>query len=127
MALGRGRGAGENAPDVIANPLVQGLKGDLLRAETKMSELSMRVGPNHPQFQQQHPLPDPLEPVEALAERLDELRQDTTVPYVTPMHSTEIVHTGDQLRVVDRCAASPYFSRPGRPRLAADYQHQHRR
>ncbi len=47
------RGSAEGAPDVIANPLVQGLKGDLLRAEAKLQELSMRLGPNHPQFQQQ--------------------------------------------------------------------------
>jgi len=50
---GIARGAGESAPDVIANPLVQGLKGDLLRAEAKLSELATRLGPNHPQYQQQ--------------------------------------------------------------------------
>ena len=47
------RGSAEGAPDVIGNPLVQGLKGDLLRAEAKLQELSTRLGPNHPQFQQQ--------------------------------------------------------------------------
>src|SRR5258706_9674453 len=46
-------GATENAPDVIANPLVQGLKGELLRGEAKLQELSTRLGPNHPQYQQQ--------------------------------------------------------------------------
>ena len=61
---GIARGAGESAPDVLANPLVQGLKGDLLRAESKLSELSTRLGPNHPQFQQQQA------EVQALRERI---------------------------------------------------------
>ena len=61
---GIARGAGESAPDVLANPLVQGLKGDLLRAEAKLSELSTRLGPNHPQYQQQQA------EVQALRERI---------------------------------------------------------
>jgi chain length determinant protein EpsF len=44
----------EVSPDVIANPLVQGLKGELLRAESKLHELSTRIGPNHPQYVQQN-------------------------------------------------------------------------
>jgi chain length determinant protein EpsF len=56
--------AAEGAPDVIANPLVQGLKGDLLRAEAKLQELATRLGPNHPQFQQQQA------EVQALRERI---------------------------------------------------------
>jgi chain length determinant protein EpsF len=59
-----GRGAADSAPDVLANPLVQGLKGDLLRAESKLSELSTRLGPNHPQYQQQQA------EVQALRERI---------------------------------------------------------
>ncbi|HUP97851.1 MAG TPA: chain length determinant protein EpsF [Usitatibacter sp.] len=43
----------ENLPEVLANPLVQTLKTELLRAEAKLQELSMRVGENHPQYQQQ--------------------------------------------------------------------------
>jgi polysaccharide biosynthesis transport protein len=43
----------ETSPDVIANPLVMGLKGELLRAEAKLQELATRIGPNHPQYQQQ--------------------------------------------------------------------------
>lgn len=43
----------ESAPDVIANPLVQALKTELLRAEAKLSELATRLGPNHPQYVQQ--------------------------------------------------------------------------
>lgn len=46
------RGAG-SMPEVLANPLVQSLKGEVLRAESKLAELSTRLGPNHPQYQQQ--------------------------------------------------------------------------
>jgi uncharacterized protein involved in exopolysaccharide biosynthesis len=38
---------------VLANPLVQTLKGEVLRGESKLSELATRLGPNHPQYQQQ--------------------------------------------------------------------------
>jgi chain length determinant protein EpsF len=43
----------DTLPEVIANPLVTTLKTELLRAESKLSELSTRVGPNHPQYIQQ--------------------------------------------------------------------------
>jgi chain length determinant protein EpsF len=43
----------ESLPEVLANPLLQTLKTELLRAEAKLQELSTRVGPNHPQYQQQ--------------------------------------------------------------------------
>lgn len=45
--------AGDASPDVIANPMVQALKTDLLRAEAELQQLSTRVGPNHPQYIQQ--------------------------------------------------------------------------
>ena len=45
--------APDSLPEVLANPLVQTLKTELLRAESKLQELSTRVGPNHPQYQQQ--------------------------------------------------------------------------
>ena len=40
-------------PEVLGNPLVQALKTDMLRAESKLEELSTRLGPNHPQYIQQ--------------------------------------------------------------------------
>ena len=43
----------ESLPEVLGNPLVQSLKTELLRAESKLQELSTRLGPNHPQYQQQ--------------------------------------------------------------------------
>jgi chain length determinant protein EpsF len=43
----------ETVPEVIANPLVTALKTELLRAESKLAELSTRVGPMHPQYIQQ--------------------------------------------------------------------------
>jgi chain length determinant protein EpsF len=48
-----GKRASETLPEVIANPLVTTLKTELLRAESKLSELSTRVGENHPQYIQQ--------------------------------------------------------------------------
>jgi chain length determinant protein EpsF len=54
--LGQTRSAAthkESLPEVLANPLVQTLKTEVLRAESKLQELSTRLGPNHPQYQQQ--------------------------------------------------------------------------
>ena len=51
---------GDASPDVIANPMVQALKTDLLRAEAQLQELSTRVGPNHPQYIQQKAQVDAL-------------------------------------------------------------------
>jgi chain length determinant protein EpsF len=48
-----GKRASDTLPEVIANPLVTTLKTELLRAESKLSELSTRVGENHPQYIQQ--------------------------------------------------------------------------
>jgi chain length determinant protein EpsF len=48
-----GSGNPESLPEVLANPLIQSLKGELLRAEAKLQELSTRLGPNHPQYRQQ--------------------------------------------------------------------------
>jgi len=45
------RASGEDSPDVASNPLVQGLKADIARAESKLADLSQRVDRNHPQFQ----------------------------------------------------------------------------
>jgi chain length determinant protein EpsF len=52
--------AADTLPEVIANPLVTTLKTELLRAESKLSELSTRVGPNHPQYIQQQQEVDAL-------------------------------------------------------------------
>jgi protein tyrosine kinase modulator len=49
----RGNTHKESLPEVLANPLVQTLKGEVLRGESKLSELATRLGPNHPQYQQQ--------------------------------------------------------------------------
>lgn len=37
-------------PDVMSNGLLQSLKADLVRAESKLAELSERLGANHPQY-----------------------------------------------------------------------------
>ena len=40
------------SPEVQQDPLVQSLKNDLARAETKLAEISLNVGENHPQRMQ---------------------------------------------------------------------------
>ena len=44
-------GNGDESPDLAANPIVQNLKIEITRAESKFSELKQRIGPNHPQYQ----------------------------------------------------------------------------
>ncbi|HXF80970.1 MAG TPA: chain length determinant protein EpsF [Usitatibacter sp.] len=44
---------GDATPEVVANPLVSNLKGQLLTAESKLHEMSTRLGPNHPDYIQQ--------------------------------------------------------------------------
>jgi chain length determinant protein EpsF len=43
----------ETLPEVLGNPIIQALKTEVLRGEAKLKELSTRLGPNHPQYQQQ--------------------------------------------------------------------------
>ena len=43
---------GELSPDVQASTAVQAIKADLARTEAKLSEVSLTLGPNHPQRQQ---------------------------------------------------------------------------
>lgn len=38
-------------PEVVANPMLQGLMSDLGRAEARMQQLSARLGPAHPEYQ----------------------------------------------------------------------------
>jgi chain length determinant protein EpsF len=40
---------GEMSPDAQASPVVQGLRSELNKAENKLTELSVNLGPNHPQ------------------------------------------------------------------------------
>jgi chain length determinant protein EpsF len=40
---------GELSPDVQASPVVQNLRGELNKAENKLTEVSVSLGPNHPQ------------------------------------------------------------------------------
>jgi chain length determinant protein EpsF len=47
-AMGR---SGNSMPEVVSNPLLQTLSGDLGRAEARLQQLSARLGPNHPEYQ----------------------------------------------------------------------------
>jgi chain length determinant protein EpsF len=44
------RGA-DALPEVLANPLIQSLKGELAKQEAKLRELGVQLGPNHPQYE----------------------------------------------------------------------------
>jgi chain length determinant protein EpsF len=44
------RGA-SSMPEVVANPLLQTLSGDLGRAEARLKQLAARLGPAHPEYQ----------------------------------------------------------------------------
>jgi chain length determinant protein EpsF len=50
----------ETLPEVLANPLIQTLKGDLMRGEAKLTEMGTRLGPNHPDYIQQKEANDAL-------------------------------------------------------------------
>lgn len=39
---------GDKAPEVMANPLVSSLKGELIRAETQLEQMTTRLGDQHP-------------------------------------------------------------------------------
>lgn len=43
--------AGNKSPDVVANPMLQGMKAELSQAEAKFSRLSQNLDRNHPQYQ----------------------------------------------------------------------------
>jgi uncharacterized protein involved in exopolysaccharide biosynthesis len=51
MAIGSRQktSGGELSPDIQASPVVQGVRADLSKAESKMSELKVSLGPNHPE------------------------------------------------------------------------------
>ncbi|HEY9447196.1 MAG TPA: chain length determinant protein EpsF [Burkholderiales bacterium] len=56
----------EEIPEVLANPLIQSLKSELLRAEAKLKETSAILGPRHPQYQKQK------SEIDALRQKLDQ-------------------------------------------------------
>lgn len=56
----------EEIPEVLANPLIQSLKSELLRAEAKLKESSAIIGVNHPVYQRQKA------EIDALRQKLDQ-------------------------------------------------------
>ena len=52
QAIKRG-GSPDRLPDVLDNPFIQRLKGDLLQAESRLEQLATQYGRNHPQYQRQ--------------------------------------------------------------------------
>lgn len=52
QAIKRG-GSPDRLPDVLDNPFIQRLKGDLLQAESRLEQVATQYGRNHPQYQRQ--------------------------------------------------------------------------
>jgi polysaccharide biosynthesis transport protein len=48
--VGRGQ-VPDSLPDVLSNPVIQGLKGSITQLEAKLNDLSSKVGKNHPSYQ----------------------------------------------------------------------------
>jgi len=69
----RTTGNGDESPDVAANPVVQNLKIEITRAESKFSELSQRLSDGHPQYQAAKAELDKLK-----SQLLEETRRATT-------------------------------------------------
>jgi chain length determinant protein EpsF len=44
------RAGGNALPEVMANAVIQGLRGDVLRLEAKLRDAGANLGPNHPQY-----------------------------------------------------------------------------
>jgi chain length determinant protein EpsF len=47
-------GQSDTIPDVLANAYLNGLKGDLVRAQGRLEDQSAVLGPNHPAYQRTH-------------------------------------------------------------------------
>jgi uncharacterized protein involved in exopolysaccharide biosynthesis len=45
------KGSESASPEVLANPLIQGLKSQLTQAENKLKDVSQHLGRNHPSYQ----------------------------------------------------------------------------
>lgn len=45
-------GGTDSLPDVLSNPVIQSLRGELIRAEANLAQLSTRLGPAHPEYVQ---------------------------------------------------------------------------
>ena len=104
---------GSYRPTVIVGCCWPAILRDIIAILTGWLAAGGRFGSTD--FQQQHPIPSPDSPAGVLADWLDALREDTTVPYVTLMDPADLVHTGDPLIVLDRLAANPCVSRPVGP------------
>ncbi len=82
----------ELSPDVQASPVVQSLRGELSRAENKLTELSVNLGPNHPQRVQ-------------LEAQVDELKQQLAKEISRVSGTTRVAKTTAGLRESELRAA----------------------
>jgi polysaccharide biosynthesis transport protein len=45
------KGTASESPEILSSPLIQGLKSQLAQAESRLADVSQRLGVNHPQYQ----------------------------------------------------------------------------
>jgi chain length determinant protein EpsF len=81
----------EAIPEVLANPLIQSLKSELLRDEAKLKETAAIIAPNHPQYQRQKAQ------IDALRQKLDQEIRYT----VSGMSTTSAIHS-DRVAQIER-------------------------
>ncbi|HUG22119.1 chain length determinant protein EpsF [Piscinibacter sp.] len=78
----------ELSPDVQASPSVQNLKGQLVAAQTRLSEMSGVVGPNHPQRQ-------------AIDAQIRELRQQLSAEIARVTGGSSVMTRGTAQKVAE--------------------------
>lgn len=111
---------GSYTPTVVVGCCADAIHRTTVAIFTAMAAAGKTIGSR--QFLRKHPLPGYDAPARTIAAWFDELRDATTVPYVTLLDPSEVVHTGDQLLLIHWYEAKPCVSRPGPHRRGA---HQH--
>lgn len=84
----------EAIPEVLANPLIQSLKTELLRDEAKLKEISATLGPSHPVYQRQK------SEIDALRQKLNQEIRYT----MAGMATTSGIHA-DRVAKLERAVA----------------------
>lgn len=111
---------GTYTPTLIAGCCFDAIARTAIAIFTSMIADDKEIG--SPDFLQQHPIPALQAASDTIADWLQNLQADTTVPYLTLLDTDEIVRTGDQLLLIDWYAAIPCTSRPG-PNQPDGHQH----
>jgi len=71
----------ETAPEILTNPFIQTIKGQIVRQEAVLAQLSQQLGENHPDYQRAQA---------ELAKLRDQLRQEITSVATGVSHSAQL-------------------------------------